>query len=75
MKICGGWSTSSEAGMASGRRQQADMRVAMGIHIEPEIRLVRYKSREVGGSVGSAGAMAETAVLEMQSFREMRDRR
>ena len=44
MKICGGWSTSSEAGMASGRRQQADMQVAMVIHIEPEIRLVRYKT-------------------------------
>lgn len=44
MKICGGWSTSSEAGMASGRRQQADMRVAMVIHIEPEIQLVRYKT-------------------------------
>lgn len=35
----------------------------------------RYGVGEVGGSVGSTGQWRKTAVLEMQSFREMRDRR
>ncbi len=56
MKICGGWSTSSEAGMASGRRQQADMRVAMVIHENRKYDWCGYKT---GRKRGSAGAVAE----------------